>query len=170
MIDSKHVIYALILSLAMITSASAEKADTASGIDLLCKNIKLNQSKNSAEYVPGQDVYGKPVTGADINTQGSSFLNDPIVIPIELDLVQRAGLTLPLGIELEPTIANLSIHQNGKVSYNSHDITQDVKEACAHKDEIIIKQLNQSIEHGHESNNAVPSKHKINDKIHGQYP
>ncbi len=136
---------------------AADKTD----ISALCR--QMNDLQNSAEYVPNVDVHGKHVTPADVSTSASRYINNPIVIPIEIDLIDRFGLSLPTEISLKPTIASLKIYQDGRVKYNDEDVTERTLSLCKDKQE--ITHIPQS-EHGHSAHNPLPSS----DKIEGQYP
>ncbi len=141
-----------------------QEAKPKSHIDILCKNIKLtnDQSTNGAEYVPGVDVHGNTVASADLPTSPSPYLNNPIIIPIEIDLIERYNITgLPSGAILDAKIADLKVYANGNVEYNDQNVTSKIEKLCQ--------------DHRQEKDNPVPStnlkKEKtINDKIEGQYP
>ncbi|PCJ99756.1 MAG: hypothetical protein COA45_02760 [Zetaproteobacteria bacterium] len=134
-----------------------------SGSDLssLCRQI--DRSNKGAEYVPGVDVGGKRVVSADVSSTPSQYINNPIIIPIEIDIIGRFGLALPADISLMPTVANLKIYQDGRVKYNDEDVTDHVVALCKDAKEI---EKNTQSEHGHSAHNPLPSS----DKIEGQYP
>ncbi len=145
-------------------AAYAEQAH----LNTICNNPDYYKKPNlSADYVPGVDVHGKAVAPAGLNGGTSPYIKNPVVIPIEVDLAQRFGLILPLGIELKPTVADLEIYQDGRIKYEGKELKQDIQSVCqnyhAHHKK---NQSNQTEQHGHESRDPVLSS----DKIEGQYP
>lgn len=151
--------------LTLSTHGSAASED----IDTLCRTAEHYSARSApvgAEYVPGVDVHGKAVASADINESPQS-LHNPIIIPIELNLAQRYGLNLPLGIELKPTVADIKIFDDGHIQYNGVDISDQIETVCENRKAEHKKiQSNQTEQHGHESSDPVLSS----DKIEGQYP
>lgn len=148
----------VMLSLVIISPVcAADKTD----VSALCRHI--DDLRNNVEYVPNIDVHGKHVTPADISTTAPQYINNPIVIPIEIDLIDRFGLSFPTEISLKPTIASLKIYQDGRVKYNDEDVTKRTLTLCKDKQE--ITHIPQS-EHGQSAHNPLPSS----DKIEGQYP
>ncbi len=132
-------------------------------IDVLCSGLeKQKKEDKNVEYVPGVDIHGNSVTPADLQSTKSPYLDDPIVIPIEIDLIERYGLTdLPTGIEMDAQIANLKIHADGRIEYNDQNVTPKIEKLCQDRRQ--------------EKDNPVPSsnlkKEKASsDKIEGQYP
>ncbi len=158
-------ILCLVFSLVVISSAAyAEQAH----LKTICNNPEYYNKQNlSADYVPGVDVHGKAVAPADLNNSTSPYIQNPVVIPIEVDLAQRFGLILPLGIELKPTVADLEIYQDGRIKYEGKELKQDIQSVCKnYHDHRKKNQSDQTEQHGHESRNPVLSS----DKIEGQYP
>ena len=137
----------------------------------LCAHVNFLEQNigNSAKYVAGVDVYGNPVVPADLPDGGikSRMLNDPIMLPIDINLAERYGLNLPDGVEINPNIANMVLYQDGRVFFGNEDISDSIKSFCQSRDKEMKKnQSNQQEQHGHESANPVLSS----DKIEGQYP
>lgn len=134
----------------------------------LCKYSAFNDSDvPSAEYVPGVDVHGNPVKPADLGTSLSKHIYTPVIIPIEIDLAARYGFTLPAGVELKPTVADIKIFQDGRIQYNGKDISNNIETLCSNYQNQNKKiQSGQAEQHGHESNHPVISS----DKIEGRYP
>ncbi len=130
----------------------------------------LEKYEKGADYVSGVDVHGRAVVPADVDGASvqSSFLTDPIVIPVQIDLVKRFGLALPADITLEPTVSQMKIYSDGRVSYNDHDISDRLHRVCRENSERDqkINSANGAQEHGHEAVYPVGSS----DKIEGQYP
>ncbi len=142
----------------------------ADNIKNLCR--VLNSSSDNmvaADYVAGVDVNGNAVVPADLGSNGtlSSLYDDPIIIPIRIDIAKRYGLNLPLGADLKPTIADIKIFSDGHVKYNNSDISNNISTFCKNYDDEIKKiQSNQLEQHRHESSDPVISS----DKIEGSYP
>ena len=82
-----------------------------------------------AEYVPGVDMDGNDVVPADLNPQSPAVF-DPVIIPIEVELVQRFGLNVPNGVELKPQVGWIEIYQNGKVLFNGEEVGQQIHTIC----------------------------------------
>lgn len=160
----KKTLY-VIFSLVLFSSvAYAEQMS----LKTICNNpIHQKKPTVSADYVPGVDIHGNTVAPADLNDRASPYIKNPILIPIEVDLAQRFGLNLPLGVELKPTVADLEIYQDGRIKYEGRELKQDIETLCknyhAHHKK---NQSNQTEQHGHESRDPVLSS----DKIEGQYP
>lgn len=146
--------------------------DEKAHLDVLCNHVKNAQTPSQgADYVAGVDVHGKSVKPADLSQNEANIINNPVIIPIELDLVQRYGLNLPNGIELEPTLGHIQIYENGNIKYNEKNISQDIIKLCErYEAENKKNQPNQTEQHGHESSNPVLSSADKSDKIEGQFP
>lgn len=97
----------------------------------LCKIAVLHDTFKDVNYSPGVDVHGKPVKRADIKSPYPQQF--PISIPIELDLVERFNLDVPLGIVADPVVAGVRVFDDGSVTYNGHEITSNVQEFCIHE-------------------------------------
>ncbi len=153
----KRLILAVLLVLPVAAYADGEIKDEKE----LCRVLQTHNQKG-AEYVPGVDVHGKSVVPADA-ASASGFMNNPIVIPITIDLAQRYGLALPSGVELKPDVASLKIYDDGRIAYNDQDITKKVVTSCDKPDETTPPPV---ISDGQKAADAVVS----GDKIEGQYP
>ncbi len=94
-----------------------------------CKILPVHVSeKMSADYVPGVDVKGRPVTPADVNAQPFHDL-DRVVIPLSVDLAERLDTDIE-GLELDADLGTLEIYQSGRVVYNGQDWTSQVYTIC----------------------------------------
>lgn len=152
-----------------ITSIPAYANDLPESLQTLCQQMKYKQYRqNSADYVAGIDVNGNSVASADLNSTGTSVINNPISIPIELDIAERYGLILPVGIELKPTLGQIEIYSNGKTTLNGRDITDQFKDICTENAEDVQPKNKEG--HGQEKHIQLPSTDTINGKIEGQYP
>ena len=117
------------LALCLFFTIPALADETVKDQSAFCKMLERLTSKN-ADYVAGVDVHGKPVMPADLDSDPNN-INNPILVPIQMDLAQRYGLTdLPSSAELKPTIVNLEIHQDGRILYNDQDISKKVVTSC----------------------------------------
>ena len=158
-----------LLFLCLLVFPVAAFAQDNAAFENLCAHVSSKDEKpeNGAKYVPGVDTEGNPVVPADLSGNINAFLNNPIVLPIDVNLALRYGLSLPAGVELEPNIANMLLYQDGRILYGNVDVSESVKSYCESRGKEIQKnQSNQAEEHGHESANPVLSS----DKIEGQYP
>ncbi len=129
--------------------------------NVLCRYLdKVKPSPDErvsgAEYVPGVDVNGGSVAPADLADDGPKFLNDPIIIPIQLDLLNKAGLDLPEGLFSESVLGEIKVFADGRVDFGGQDISDQAKTFC----------LERAEEHGQESANPLPSS----DQNIGQKP
>ncbi|MCB9960447.1 MAG: hypothetical protein H6843_17780 [Rhodospirillaceae bacterium] len=85
-----------------------------------CRNLVAHVPAPDAAYQPGVDVLGRPVAPADLN--GTTFsLLDPLVVRIDVDLVDRLGLTPPPGVEPELTAAYITVSGN-RVTFNGQPL------------------------------------------------
>lgn len=126
-----------------------------------CKTLAKHDPAD-ANYVAGVDVHGKPVVPADLNDGGANIA-DPVIIPIQIDLAAYFGLGLPAGVNLEPTVSEMKIYQDGRIEYNGKNIAKPVRQACGE-----AKNIQQAIPKpdGQGQPDAVGS----GDKIEGKYP
>lgn len=116
---------ALLLSFLVIPGfafAAAEKPE-------YCRYVEKYKQPDGVEYQPGVDVHGKPVVPADLNSNLNGIY-EGIVIPIEIDLINRYNLSAPAGAELKPVVADMTIHKDGRVDYNGHDLTEQAVALC----------------------------------------
>jgi hypothetical protein len=100
------------------------------------ENNRNTRASVPADYIPEVDVYGRPVKGANLNgpTNFRAFAS-PVQIPIELDIIEYMGLSLSPQIQnaavLKPTMAFISVYEDGRVMYNNQDIQNDLSTLCA---------------------------------------
>lgn len=154
------ILLIMITAIAVPLSSNAQEAEKPRDV---CSHVK-NQPQ-SANYISGIDVNGNQVISADLNS--TSFINDPIIIPIDLNIAQLYGISLPDGIELKPEIKNIKIFSNGIIIYNDEDISEAIHALCnSAPDQSKKNQSDQEEERRHESPYPVLSS----DKIEGQFP
>jgi hypothetical protein len=93
-----------------------------------CRVLANYTKDRGVNYMPGVDVRGNEVAPADLDEPLPQF--ETIEIPVEIDLAARFGIAPPMGAELKPTVALISIHKDGKVEYNGRDISKQTYKVC----------------------------------------
>jgi hypothetical protein len=138
-----------ILTLILIFLPAGLYAQTVQTRSVLCAEaMKAGQPAkqivpaDGGAYVPGVDVRGKPVVSADVGGGLDLSSLQSTLIPIEVDLAERFGLTLAAGVELKPEVAALNIHQDGRIFFNDSDITRRVQTYCSEIETTDEKPLN----------------------------
>lgn len=89
--------------------------------DVLC-----NQGHHTIEHKPRADVAHNPHPAFDM---------DPIDIPVTIDLVDRYGLALPMGTQLDAPLGFISVYKDGRILYDGVDISDKVEDHCDHDSE-----------------------------------
>lgn len=109
------------------------------------------------EYQPGIDAKGNFIVPPDIGfaAQQNTF---PMQIPIELDIIERFNLDVPIGIIADPEVAGIVIHEDGKVTYNGQEVTNNIQTFCQNNDLIVI-----------DDKATEPSESKPDEKTPAQY-
>jgi hypothetical protein len=123
------VVFSLLLTLLSFSALAAKDAS----FEVLCKSLPEYQpgsGAQGAEYIPGVDVKGRLVAPADLNASMAAGI-DVINVPVSIDLIQRFALNVPQGLELKPDVAAISIHKDGRVTYNDQDLTRRAYSVCA---------------------------------------
>ena len=119
----------LVLSLNINTVRAEEPIITNDAqLVAVCSLLKYEEDKQSvagADYVPGVDVYGRPVTSANID--GDQPRNYRFYF--SLDLAQRY-MDLPAGVDLEADKIPLDISSDGHISLGDEDRTQELEALC----------------------------------------
>ena len=154
----------LLLIVAMTFAFPAYAGGTVSKSEEVCRILRPHTPKG-ADYVAGVDVYGKPVTPADVQG-GANAIIDPVIIPITIDLAERYGLDLPTGAELKPEVAWLTIYKDGRIRYNEQDITKNVVTSCEEVPKPQEPPAKPAKSDGQKPADGLVSS----DKIEGQYP
>lgn len=94
--------------------------------DVLCS---VRSNVKGAEYVPGVDVNGKAVVGADVGAPAVP-VSKSLTIPLSMDMAKHMNAVLPEGGKLDAQIGLVQIQQDGKVMINGQDMTGPVDAAC----------------------------------------
>ncbi len=152
-------IYIFAVLIFFSSQAVAQEAGEPSRTETLCGVLSEYEPQAGVEYQPGVDILGNPVAPADLNEFPDTSYQT-IVVPIEIDLIERFGLDVPDGVELKPKIADLEIHRDGHVEYQGHDISDQAYRLCVEKGEERLPESRQRAE------DAVPS----GEILEGQHP
>ncbi len=95
-----------------------------------CRILSAHQVRSDVHFVPGQDVKGRPVVPADINSAPMA-LPDVITAPLTIDLASRLqNMSVPAGIDMKSPLGFLEIYKNGRVVYDGRDITSQAYALC----------------------------------------
>ncbi len=119
--------------LALLLISAPVMAQDIVSVETFCRILPEYQQPAGVEYQPGVDVNGKAVAPADLNGASPIQNFETIEIPVEVDLISRFGLAPKPGVELQPYVALMSIHKNGRVDYNGQDISKQAHELCIKK-------------------------------------
>ncbi len=124
---------------------------------------------DGVQYLAGIDVNGNPVIAADVGTPLKPIMQ-PVVIPIEVDLVQYFNLNVPgqvpAAVNLEPTVATMRIHADGRVEYNDQDVSDQAYYLCGKGEKPVQGPEQAPIESGQAASDNLTS----DGIIEGQYP
>lgn len=138
--------YGLMMFTVMVLAAGLARAESApegeadpnkvyrdnKQLQVLCQETAAHIPWDDVEYQGGIDQKGNFIVAADTGVTFSSF-EYPIDIPLELDLLEKFHMNVPIGIITDAKIAGIKIHQDGRVQYNGQDITQNVGLFCKEK-------------------------------------
>lgn len=98
-------------------------------LQLLCRQTAAHIPWDDVTYKGGLDAQGNFIVAADLGTPFASF-EYPIDIPIQLDVLQKFNMDVPIGIIADADIAGIKIYEDGTVKYNGQDVTHDVGVFC----------------------------------------
>jgi hypothetical protein len=93
-----------------------------------CDRAAISQSHThhmhpDVAHTPNDDVhYGGKNKAFDIM--------DPVTIPISLDVIKSMGLDVYDGLEGNANLANVQVYRDGRIVYNSIDITDRFNNLC----------------------------------------
>ena len=185
--NTNSVLRYLVLFMALFAFNDAAMAQDVQVISSCSAAAKL-AADQGAEYKPGVDVHGKAVTSANLNNEIKA-LSYPIEIPIEVNLIEFLDLELPDAargaVELDPNVAFLSVHEDGRIEYNGQDVSSKVSYSCEEEgqddvsdllsheekivedpDKVITKEVLPAQSNGQSALDSVTS----GEKIEGQSP
>lgn len=120
----KPALAGLLMVLAGGNPAAAQPPD----MNKICEQLTAYDGAG-ANFIPGMDVNGNPVTPADLENGDGPGIYDPVIIPISIDLSGYAP-----GAELKPEVSWLEIYQDGRVLFNGEDIGPDIRARCPQDD------------------------------------
>lgn len=142
----KHIlpVWMVVLMICALPAAAADKAVEAvaktpeqqelmknARLVSLCNHNAVNHVPDAdVEYKPGIDAKGNFIVAPDIGVDFGRNIY-PLYIPLEINLVERLDLDVPIGIIMNPEIAGIMVYEDGKVTYNGHDISRNVETFCA---------------------------------------
>lgn len=101
-------------------------------LKLLCSETVAHVPQDDVEYQGGIDQEGNFIVAADSGTTFSAF-EYPIDIPLQLDILEKFNLDVPVGIIADAKIAGIKVHEDGHVEYNGQDISPQVSSFCKEK-------------------------------------
>lgn len=97
--------------------------------ELLCTQTVKHNPKD-VQYTEGVDVHGNPIVTADIKKDPLEMYYYPLEIPLELNVIEKFHLDVPIGIIANPEVAGIRIFRDGRVEYNGQNVTDDVLVFC----------------------------------------
>lgn len=116
-------------------------------IRTLCQMLPQHVPAASVNYLPGQDVHGRPVAPADVNkVLRNNF--DAVEIPVEYSVLNSLNASLPAGSQIQPTVAILRVYHDGRVSYNGQDLTPQAQSLCSGSSQPAYAPVNAGIQQG----------------------
>lgn len=95
-----------------------------------CRVVAAHVPGDDVTYKPGLDVHGKDVAPADVK-QTLNNVPDPIVIPIEIDILKRFNINVPADMKMDAAAGMVEIYQDGRVVYNEQDISKNALALCS---------------------------------------
>mgnify|MGYP000938777339 CR=1 FL=1 len=101
-------------------------------LQVLCQQTAVHIPWDDVEYKGGIDQQGNFIVAADTGMAFSPH-EYPIDIPLELDLLEKFHMDVPIGIIADAKVAGIKIYEDGKVQYNGQDITPQVGVFCKEK-------------------------------------
>lgn len=139
-----------------------------------CKQLaEAYKPSSNVEYKAGVNVHGKPVVPADLNGAAPLDMSGiyPIRIPLKLDIIERYNLDVPDGIIGEAPIAEIVVQQDGRTTYNGHDISGNLQGYCldGEKPEKMRSVKPSQPEHIPEPDTAQPPVSYDGEELDGQY-
>ena len=122
----------IILTLCFLATPALAEQIT---ITAVCSALPGNNPEGveDAEYKPGVDASGNPVTPADLNPPVKA-ISYPIQVPIEIDVLELLEMDVPDSVkqatDMDARVAYATLYEDGRVEYNGQDISQQVTYKC----------------------------------------
>lgn len=122
--------FLMIFIVAFLFFVESVHARTINSADTFCRVVANHQKGSDVDYKPGVDVRGNAVVPADINPP-MQVGETPLVIPIEIDVLNRLELFGVDGLEADAQMGQIEMFQDGSVTFNGQDITMDTIAICS---------------------------------------
>jgi hypothetical protein len=107
-------------------------------VTTVCSQLAQYSAQPGTEFKPGVDVNGNPVAPADIDAPVPPIAY-PVQIPIEVDILRLIEVDLPAQVEdsmeMDASVAYVTLEEDGRVFYNGQDISDQVTHACKEESE-----------------------------------
>jgi len=103
-----------------------------------CDRLVTHVSSSDVAYTPGVDVNGGAVAPADLNAQPQIQVPDVISIPVTIDLATSLGIQTPF--LARPTVGNVQVTRDGRVSFNGQPINSDAQHELAKRCQVVKDQ------------------------------
>lgn len=110
-------------------SAPVHAQTTVRITDSDCARLVTHVAAADVNYRPGVDVNGNAVAPADLNAQPRIAVPEVISIPVTIDLATDLGIDTPF--LARPTVGEVRITRDGRVSFNGQPIGDAAQHALA---------------------------------------
>jgi hypothetical protein len=127
---------ALVVFMGVAEAAAAQTTVLINEAD--CDRLVTHVSSSDVAYTPGLDVNGGAVAPADLNAQPQIQVPDVISIPVTIDLATSLGIQTPF--LARPTVGNVQVTRDGRVSFNGQPINSDAQHELAKRCQVVKDQ------------------------------
>jgi len=127
---------ALVVFMGVAEAAAAQTTVLINEAD--CDRLVTHVSSSDVAYTPGVDVNGGAVAPADLNAQPQIQVPDVISIPVTIDLATSLGIQTPF--LARPTVGNVQVTRDGRVSFNGQPINSDAHHELAKRCQVVKDQ------------------------------
>ena len=127
---------ALVVFMGVVEAAAAQTTVLINEAD--CDRLVTHVSSSDVAYTPGVDVNGGAVAPADLNAQPQIQVPDVISIPVTIDLATSLGIQTPF--LARPTVGNVQVTRDGRVSFNGQPINSDAHHELAKRCQVVKDQ------------------------------
>jgi len=127
---------ALVVFMRVAEAAAAQTTVLINEAD--CDRLVTHVSSSDVAYTPGVDVNGGAVAPADLNAQPQIQVPDVISIPVTIDLATSLGIQTPF--LARPTVGNVQVTRDGRVSFNGQPINSDAQHELAKRCQVVKDQ------------------------------